>query len=177
MRRSHLIAAAVLAVAATGCVHLPDSALALSPGTLERRQIETRRFDGIAEADLFAACAGVLQDLGFSVESSDSRLGLLTASKQRGAVNAGQIAGAIVIGLLTGAMIPTDRDQTIRATVIVFPAPGEKKGNYFVRIGLQRAVRTTDPGVTRREWLKDPALYQGFFAKLSQSIFLEAHKI
>ena len=173
--RSRLLIAAMLAAPTTGCVLLPDATSALSPTTLERRQIETRRFEGVAEQQLIAACAGVLQDLGFSIEASDSQLGLITASKERNARDVAQLAGAIVIVLLGGVAPPLDLDQTIRATVVVFPASGEKKDNHLVRVSLQRIVRTTGSGVTRNQWLKDPALYQGFFAKLSQAIFLEAH--
>jgi hypothetical protein len=61
--------------------------------------------------------------------------------------------------------------------VVVYPASGKSRNDHFVRLSLQRIVRTSSPGVTRSEWLKDPALYQGFFEKLSQSVFLEAHKI
>ena len=166
----------MLAMVAAGCTQLPEAAL-LAPASLEQRQIESRRFEGIAEADILSACAAVLQDLGYSVDSTDSRLGLITASKERSAKDAGQIAGAIVLALLTGASMPTDKDQTIRASVVVYPAPGKTRNDHIVRLSLQRIVRTSHAGVTRSEWLKDPALYQGFFVKLSQSVFLEAHKI
>jgi len=165
-----------LAITAAGCNHLPDSASLLDPVSIEHRQVETRRFDGVSEADLLAACAAVLQDLGFSIDASESRLGLVTASKDRSAKDSGQLARAVVIAIFTGISIPLDKDQTIRASVVVFPAPGERKNDHLVRISLQRVVRT-DRGITRSEWLKDPELYQGFFTKLSQSVFLEGHKI
>ena len=166
-----------LAIAAAGCYHLPESALLLNPASIERRQVETRRFEGVPEADLLAACAAVLQDLGFSIDASESRLGLVTASKDRSAKDSGQIARSVVIAILFGVSTPVDKDQTIRASVVVFPASGEKKNNHLVRISLQRVVRTTNPGLVRSEWLNDPELYQGFFMKLSQSVFLEGHKI
>jgi hypothetical protein len=166
-----------LAITAAGCNHLPESASLLNPASIERRQVETRRFDGVSEADLLAACAAVLQDLGFSIDASESRLGLVTASKDRSAKDGGQIARAVVIAILTGVSMPLDKDQTIRASVVVFPAQREKNNNHLVRISLQRVVRTTDPRFVRSEWLKDPELYQGFFTKLSQSVFLEGHKI
>ena len=170
-----------LAITVAGCSHLPESALLLNPASIERRQVETRRFESVSEADLLAACAAVLQDLGFSIDASESRLGLVTASKDRSAKDSGQIARAVVIriltGVFTGVSMPLDKDQTIRASVVVFPAMGEKKNNHLVRISLQRVVRTTDPRFVKSEWLKDPELYQGFFMKLSQSVFLEGHKI
>ena len=166
-----------LAHTAAGCNHLPETAPLLDPASIERRQVETRRFDGISEVDLLAACAAVLQDLGFSISASESRLGLVTASKDRTAKDSGQIVRAVVIVILTGISMPLDRDQTIRASVVVFPASGEKKNNHLVRISLQRVVRTTDIRLIKSEWLKDSELYQGFFTKLPQSVFLEGHKI
>lgn len=166
-----------LAIMAAGCAQMPEAALLLNPSSVEQRQIETRRFEGVSDADLLSACAAVLQDLGFSVDSSDSRLGLITASKERDAKDARQLAGAIVLAVLTGVSMPLDKDQTIRATVVVYPAPGAARNSHLVRISLQRVVRTTHAQHTRSEWLKDPALYQGFFVKLSQSVFLEGHKI
>jgi hypothetical protein len=38
-------------------------------------------------------------------------------------------------------------------------------------------VRTTESRFVKSEWLEDRELYQGFFTKLSQSVFLEGHKI
>jgi len=165
-----------LAITAAGCNHLPESALLLNPASIEQRQVETRRFDGISEPDLLAACAAVLQDLGFSIDASDSRLGLITASKERNARDATQFFQGLALAMI-GVRKPLDTDQTIRASVVVFPALGEKQNNHLVRITLQRVVRTTTPGFVRTEWLKDPELYQGFFTKLSQSVFLEGHKI
>jgi hypothetical protein len=165
-----------LAITAAGCNHLPESALLLNPASIEQRQVETRRFEGVSEADLLAACAAVLQDLGFNIDASDSRLGLITASKERNARDAVQFLQGLALAMI-GVHKSLDVDQTIRASVVVFPAPGESKSNHFVRISLQRVVRTTNPQIVRTEWLKDPELYQGFFTKLSQSVFLEGHKI
>ena len=70
-------------------------------------------------------------------------------------------AGAIMLALLTGASMPTDKDQTIRASVVIYLLHRKKHRNdRIVRLSLQRIVRTSHAGVTRSEWLKDPALYK-----------------
>jgi hypothetical protein len=174
--KSLRLGALALSIAVTGCAQIPDSALALSPTSFQQRQIETRRFDGISESDLLAACAAVLQDLGFNIDNSESRLGLITASKDRSAWDTNQFLRGLALAMI-GVHKPLDKDQTIRASVVVFPAGTHSGQSHFVRITLQRIVRTTNLNFTRSEWLKDPELYQGFFAKLSQAVFLEGHKI
>ena len=83
------IAAACAALLIGGCaVQAPPNTFVVTPELLQQRQLETRRYDGIQEADLLAASSNVLQDLGFNLENSESRLGVLTASKQRDATKA-----------------------------------------------------------------------------------------
>lgn len=174
--KSLRLTASALAIVATGCAQIPERELLLSPVAIEQRQIETRRFDDVPEGNLLGACAAVLQDLGFNIDNSESRLGLITASKERDATDMNQILRGVALAMI-GIHTPLDRNQTIRASVVVFPAGTRSGQSHFVRITLQRIVRTTNPNMTRSEWLKDPALYQGFFAKLSQAVFLEGHQI
>jgi len=163
-----------------GCVTLPPNVFLVSPDQLARRPIETRRYDGIKEESLLVASANVLQDLGFTLENSETKLGVLTASKQRDAADAGEIAGAIFVALLTGQPTPVSKDQTIRVSLVVRPVQATKDSkpvdNHFVRITFQRVVRRTDNSVYAQT-LDDKELYEGFFEKLSKSIFFEAQKI
>jgi len=172
-----LFAAAVLCGCATG---VPDDALRLSPETLEQRRLQTRRFDGIAESDILAASAGVLQDLGFNLDESETELGVLVASKKRSARDARQIATALLLEII-GWDMEIDEKQKIRASLVTRPATdgeaGEDGENHFVRITFQRMVWDSANEVSRIERLDEPELYQGFFDRLSKSVFLEAHKI
>mgnify|MGYP007051384802 FL=1 len=175
----------LIALLLAGCVTTPPDIFVVTSELQQKRQIETRRYEGINEADLITACANVLQDLGFNLENSETKLGVLTASKQRDASDAGEIAGAVVIGILTtlgGApiIIPTSKDQTIRVALVVRPVIDSNgkamANNHFVRVTFQRLVRRTDNSVFG-ETLSDPQLYQDFFEKVSKSVFLEAQKI
>jgi len=172
-----LFAAAVLCGCATG---VPDDALRLSPETLEQRRLQTRRFDGIAESDILAASTGVLQDLGFNLDESETALGVLVASKKRSARDARQIATALLLEII-GWDMEIDEKQKIRASLVTRPATdaeaGEDGESHFVRITFQRMVWDSANDVSRIERLEEPALYQGFFDRLSKSVFLEAHKI
>jgi hypothetical protein len=158
-----------------GCAHRPPpSALSLQPDSLRLRQLQTRRFDTSDEKFLLQSSLGVLQDLGFEVDESEARLGVLVASKHRDASDAAQIAGQIFLGALTGARMPIDQEQRIRASIVTRAVTPDAT---TVRITFQRVVWNDMGQVSRTESLDDPELYREFFFKLSKSVFLEAHGI
>ncbi|PTQ81707.1 hypothetical protein C8R21_10885 [Nitrosospira multiformis] len=164
----------------SGCVSIPPDSFVSTPQLLKQRQIESRRYDGLTEADLITASANVLQDLGYNLENSETKLGVLTASKERDAVNGGEIAAAVAVAILTGVAMPTSKDQTIRVALVVRPVldSGGKQmiDSHFVRVTFQRLVRKTDNSVYG-ETLSDPQLYQDFYEKVSKSVFLEGQKL
>jgi hypothetical protein len=179
MKKSFTIFVAMVLVA--GCTLPPPHVFLVTPEMLAERQIETRRYDGIKEEDLLSACANVLQDMGFQLENSESRLGVLTVSKQRNARDTGEIVLKLIIGILSFQPPPPySRDQSIRASLIVRPVTDVNgkalPDSHYVRITVQRLVRRTDNS-TYVETLRDPKLYEGFFEKLSKSMFIEAQKI
>lgn len=163
-----------------GCVSIPQNAFVVTPELIQQRQLETRRFDGISEADLIVASANALQDLGFNLENSETSLGVITASKQRDAKNGGEIAAAVVVALLGGGAMAVSKDQTIRVSLVVRPVLGSD-GNplvnsNFARISFQRVIRRTDNS-TFAQTMRDPELYQEFYERLSKSVFIEAQKV
>src|SRR5262249_37737193 len=87
------------AVALSGCVptSVPPEALQLSATAVQDRQMQTRRFDTKDEEKLQRAGAQVLQDLGFQIDESETKLGVIVASKNRDARETGQIVGAVVV--------------------------------------------------------------------------------
>jgi hypothetical protein len=178
MTKSVAIFAAMILIA--GCIPQPPHAFLVTPEMLAQRQVETRRYDGIKEEDLLSACANVLQDLGFQLENSEPRLGVLTVSKQRNAKQAGEIIVSIIVAMLSGKPVPYSKDQSIRAALVVRPV-NDSDGNalpdnHYVRIIFQRLVRRTDNTIYV-ETLRDPEIYEGFYEKLSKSVFIEAQKI
>ena len=173
---------AVLALLLQGCATgIPKDALTITPDTLERRQLQTRRFEGTDEKKILAASAGVLQDLGFNLDESETQLGVIVASKDRSAVTGGQVLGAILLAALSGTYVPTDKTQKIRVSLIVRPTdlkvPSKDSSSFNVRVTVQRIVWNDQGQVTRTEAIDEAAIYQEFFAKLSKSLFLEANQI
>lgn len=158
-----------------GCASQVKDAFAPSKSILEDRQMQTRTFDSGDERKILVATAGLLQDLGFNLDESETALGVLVASKQRDATDTGQvIAAAIVAGMGNGQMPPVDKIQQLRASVVTTKSSVNK---VVVRVTFQRVIFNTYGQVSRLEKLAEPEMYQGFFEKLSKSVFLEAHNI
>lgn len=159
---------------------IPKEALQLSKESLKNRQLQTRRFD-TDEKTLLSASAAVLQDLGFNITESETELGVIVCSKQRDATSAGQMVGAIFLALLTGVATPIDKEQLIRASLVTHPThfdeTDKSKCQCSARITFQRVVTNTEGKITRRECINEAKIYQEFFDKLAQSLFLEAHEI
>ena len=170
-----LLCVAVLA----GCMPAPQNALELTPETMQDRQLQTRRFDTTNKSTMLAAAAAVLQDLGFTLEESEIPLGVLTASKQRSAVSAGQVTGAIFIAILGGLVgvntnTPLDSTQNLRVSMVMRENSSK---DSIVRVTFQRVVITDQGTISRAEQIKDEEIYKEFFERLAKSVFLEAHEI
>ena len=183
MHSRHLAAIVVVCSlsALGGCATIPKDALVLSPDSLERRQLQTRRIDGIDEGKLLSATAGVLQDLGFNIDESETRLGVIVASKDRSAITGGQVLGAVLLALFGAGYTDVDKSQKIRVSVVTRPALAEggvpQANTQLIRITIQRIVTNTSGMVTRIESIEKPEIYQEFFDRLSKSVFLEVQQI
>lgn len=169
---SLMIVAGMLVACQTG---IPEEALQLSPQSLEFRQLQTRVFETRDETFLLAASAGLLQDLGFNLDESETDLGVIVASKNRDATEAAQVVGAVLLALL-GAPVAIDDVQKIRASIVTRPH-GDPATRTSVRVTFQRIIWKTDGKIGTVEKLEEPEMYQVFFEKLSKAVFLEAEKI
>lgn len=179
MPRTRKAVAPVLALVMVvlGCARkLPKEALQLTPESLRLRQLQTRRFESKDEKALLAAGAAVLQDLGFTLDESETGLGVIVASKDRSAVETAQVVGSIFLALVAGVSVPWDEKQKIRSSLITRPA-GPDSNNTFVRVTFQRIVWNTQGQVSRTEPLDEPMFYQEFFERLSKAVFLHAHEL
>lgn len=169
---------AAWALLGAGCqTGIPPDALKMSPVSLQLRQQQTRKFDGKSEGEILAASAGVLQDLGFNIDESETKLGVIVASKSRTAMETRQIVGALVIAALTGVSTPIDDRQKIRVGLVTRPASDTNPTAFFVRVTFQRIIWNTQRQISRIEAVEKPEIYQEFFDRLSKSIFLEAQQI
>ncbi|MFA5345043.1 MAG: hypothetical protein WC315_02065 [Candidatus Omnitrophota bacterium] len=165
-----------------GCVSVPSGFLKPPEGYLEKRQLQTRQYETANEEQIVMAVAGVLQDLGFNLDNSETRLGLVSASKKADAKSKGQIAGAVILDVLaafggsySNSTAQCDKSQVVRASVIVKPALEGRK--MVVRVTFQRIVWNMSNQISRVETINEPLMYQKFFDSLSKAIFLEAQQV
>ena len=188
-----LVAALVLCVGQPllflGCAQptQPAELFQLTPESNANRAMQTRFFDTENDRELLSASAAALQDLGFQVEESVREVGFLRAAKERSAREYGQYRNRFFIWLLSlgHVVIPIDLHQKIAASLVTRPL-NEARSRQEVRIVFYRAVWKGDgqadrnyipPGEQKMEMIRDPEMYQQFFAKLSKAVFLEPHSI
>lgn len=172
----------LLSIVMVGCATMPKDILKPSQESLKKRQLQMREYDTKDEKLILSACAGVFQDLGFILDESETKLGLVVGSKDRDATEAGQVAAATFITILaamggssSNAFETIDDVQKIRASVVSkLSSDGSK---MLVRVTFQRIVWNNAGNISKMETIDDPELYEGFFERLSKAVFLEAHKI
>jgi hypothetical protein len=177
MRRWIIESLAVIVVghSLSGCVNqMAREALTLQPEALEQRRVQTRRFETQSEHELLTASLEVLQDLGFSVDETEPDLGLIVASKNRDASSTGEMIGAFIIGAAGDTQVTYNVEQRIRASVVTRSLG---KSGTSVRVTFQRIVWNNLGEISVNESIEEPKLYQEFFVKLSNSVFLTAFDI
>lgn len=175
--RGFSLALAGAALARSGCAGIPADALKLGPTPLANRQMQTRTFADQTEPEMLAASAGVLQDLGFTLDESDRRLGLVSASRSltsRRALSGGEIAKgvawAVVLPSIMGpyglyrAAAGTKEPQLVRVSLVT-SALADASG-ASVRVTAQRIVYRDEQHtkVSAVEPLNDPKFYEEFSA-------------
>lgn len=180
----------------TGCVTQtnPEEFFQLSPESLQNRAMQTRMFETADEKELLSASAATLQDLGFEIEESVWDAGFLRAAKERSAREWGQHINRFLMAILSSPLaiaeagpiiLPIDLHQKIASTITTRPLNPERS-RHEVRVMFYRVVwkgegaagrSSFPPGEQRSEMIRDPVLYQQFFARLAKAVFLEAHKI
>jgi len=177
-----VLMAGVLGV--SGCMTpLPLNLLQTPDNVLEKRQLQMRTYETADEEKVISASAGVLQDLGFTLDDSETKLGLVVGSKERDATEKSQVILATLAtafssnqyGSYTNYYDTIDHIQKIQAAVVTKPSLSENK--MTVRVTFQRLVWNKLGQINRIEAIKDPALYQGFFDKLSKAVFLEEQSL
>ncbi|HVT74005.1 MAG TPA: hypothetical protein VHD61_12795 [Lacunisphaera sp.] len=173
-----------------GCAGIPAGALKLPPDTAEHRELQTHRYEGVSEARLLSAGVGVLQDLGFTLEGSESRLGVITGSRKltsRRPLHSDEVlsrlAWSAAIPYLApfaayGAIHGVKEPQVVRLSLVTHPDPTGPTPACLVRVTAQRVVYLDEQLTTAKtlEALNDPRFFEEFFKRLSLSVFLEEGK-
>jgi hypothetical protein len=177
------LSVALFVLVVTGCAPNPnDVALELGQSPLEKgetttslRVLQTRSFATSNTSEITAAGMATLQDLGFTIEAASNEFGVITGSKDRDAVEGGQVAAQVALTILAAlagsSHTPTyDESQKIKATLVVNKIDD---GASEVRIFFDRQITNNLGQLWKADLIKAPEIYQEFFAKLSQSAFFE----
>ena len=183
VRLKKLFLSLLFCIVLIGCVNVPPKGF-LKPqeGYLAKRQLQMRQYDTTDEEKTITAVAGVLQDLAFILDNSESKLGVVGASKKADATDSGQVAGALFVDVLnalggghSNASAKVDAVQIVKASVITkLSLEGNKT---IVRVTFQRIVYNRLNEINRVESIDDPEIYKKFYEALSKAIFLEAQNI
>lgn len=184
LRRGVVIAVvAAIALPLVGCMSANQVAMEVGKppaGAVELRNLQTRRFSTPDQMSLLQAAVQTLQDLGYTVTESSPDVGVLVASKQRDAHEAGQVGLQVALTILAaiGGRVHNpifDKEQTINVTLVATPIQNSQQ--IEVRASFDRWIVNNHGQKWKSELLMEPALYQEFFEKFSASAFLEAEKI
>ena len=188
----------IMALIVAGCgSSLPKHVLRLTPDTLQNRVLQTRKYEGISEVDILSASTGVIQDLGFIIDESETNLGLIVGSKDRDAppdatqrtwqvlATTTSLFLAVIVAVVTKGeagedvvyVPPVDDYQKLWASIVIRPTSEDDDKTHYVRVTFQRIVWNTENEIDRRQSLNEPEMYQKFFDLLSKSVFLEGQKI
>lgn len=166
-------AALAVGLLLAGCVPSQKDALKLSPTSLAERQLQTRVYEDIGEAEILSACVAILQDLGVTITEVETELGLIVGEKMRDAREADQIAGAFLLAMI-GASKSVDTRQKIKFSLVTTPVSSATTApRWQVRLTVQRIVWNNQNQVSRVEPLNDVDIFMGFFDRLNKSLFLE----
>lgn len=144
-----------------------------------QRSMQMRTYATSDKSEVLAACISVLQDMGYNIDEANSKLGLVSGSKLRNTDNTMEKVSVIALAILAGSsstdhLDKVDDKQNIKVSLVVTKTGAKQVG---VRATFQRIVLNVGGGVNRLETIRDQTLYQGLFAKLSKSIFLEANEL
>lgn len=170
----------------SACVNPNDHAMELGappdiPGntTVSLRAMQSRTYDTLETERIVSAAVATLQDLGFTIDEVSEDVGVLIGSKERDAVESGQVAAQFVLVVLMAlagsSHNPTyDESQTIQVSLVVNEISNSASE---VRIFFDRHL-TNNQGVHwRSELIVEPEIYQQFFEKLSASAFFEENAL
>jgi hypothetical protein len=146
-----LMLAALLACS-SACVASapPPEALALAPISGEERAMQTRVFATDDEAAVLDACIAVLRAHGFAAEDQEPALGLIVAVKDT----------------------ESARHRVRLRASLATSAAGEFGLETQLRVTFQRLAWNARGREIRREAVREPAEYEGFFAEVSRALAL-----
>jgi len=169
-----------------GCAPAVSQTLTPPEDMLAQRQLQTKQYEFADEERILSACTALLQDMGFQIDEGTSRLGLILGSKMRDAnsLTPGQrtAVAVVALGLLAGGytaplaffLVDKMNAQPVRIDVAIFTRKIGPEGNRVAVRIIFRETGYNGGRPTLPQVVKDAAIYQDAFDRLSKALFLEA---
>jgi len=165
-----------------------DPLFQANPTDSADRAEQTRAYATGDRAAVWRAAAAALQDMGYEVTGGQQEFGLLLGEKRAEVPGAGAahaigeaalVTTTVILSLLTGQDMVTDLPEQVAQVIYVsllVSSSGTEASNSQVRISLDRDM-IYDNGNVVPDHTELPLVYQEFFDRLSQSIYLEGEKL
>ena len=170
-RLSRIALATTLALLAGG--HASAGDLRVPVTSMGVREVQTRTFENVDAHTAMKAAIDMLQDGGFTIERTDSDLGLVVGKqavvrRPSAGLRALKYAGAALSYGLIG-LIPLNKTDELEASVNV---TGIDESSVRIRIAIQRRMLDKNGRVKRTEALTEGPVYQDLFELLGRSLFV-----
>lgn len=180
-----LLALLVIPGMLASCATTQPDYFSPSQSSVTARKMQARVYPSVDESDVMSAAAAVLQDMGYSIDEVEARLGVISASKRADATNRLQAFGTLTLDSMKCALTflmacsgnhygVIDDVQDIRLTMVSMP---QSDGSVAVRITIQRRIYDKRGRLSEQSTISDAAVYDMLFAKLSKAVFLEEQGI
>jgi len=149
---------------------------------LKVRDFQTRTYETKDTAAVMKAVLAALQDEGFIIKTSDTDLGLITATKQESKREWHFIFPKDMVYSwdCTANVTAFERQTSVRTNFTLSAAPANRPRQMILMgPGMVAAVPThsnESPTPESVREIDDPGYYRNFFAKLDKAIFVQKEK-
>ena len=133
----------------------PSDAFVLTQSSVAKRQIESRTFETSDKKFLIQNIVATLQDFGFDIHESNASSGLVSGAKLQ----------------KEDDFFGTRSDIRVTVTTNVL-----RNDATVVRANFQKIKPSHDPRLFKAEPILEDNLYQKFFDRLGQSMFLDRNE-
>lgn len=165
--------AVATAILAQGCASAANAQrLPVTP--MGVREVQTRFFDGVSSTTAMKAVIDTLQDGGFTIDRTDSALGLIVGTRQNiSRPSAEQKAlKYLAVGLTYGvaALLPWSKTLAVEVEASVNVTAIDD--GVRIRVALQQRTLDKNGRTEKSEALTEGILYQDLFELLGRSLFV-----
>jgi len=169
-KKLHLVLIGLVTFFFVGCANNYQPPPPKQMTQLQWRQMETRYYEVNDKLSVMKAVIAALQDEGFIINTANTDLGLITASKEITEIDKDHKAfQEFWYGKASGYQ----RARKIDATVTVSEQPSKIK----VRINLTAKGIADTGGTLWSQPVDDEKIYQSIFSKIDKSVFLNKENL